>query len=75
MEEINYLYFILYLYIWFGKCAGTMDNKATRKLILHALAASCVQSSQFLASTLRDLLVEKNEEAIKKSENLRDTSP
>ncbi len=29
--------------IWFGKCAGTINNRATRKPILHALAASCVQ--------------------------------
>jgi hypothetical protein len=41
---------------------------------LHALAASCVQSRQFFASTLREQLLElKNEDAIKKSENLRDT--
>jgi hypothetical protein len=41
---------------------------------LHALAASCVQSRQFFASTLREQLFElKNEDAIKKSENLRDT--
>ncbi len=33
---------------WFGKCVGTMDGKATRKQILHALAVSCVQSRQFL---------------------------
>jgi hypothetical protein len=26
--------------IWFGKCVGTMDGKATRKQILHALGAS-----------------------------------
>jgi hypothetical protein len=29
-----------------------VDDKATRKQILHALAASCMQSHQFLASTL-----------------------
>jgi hypothetical protein len=41
---------------------------------LHALAASCVQSRQFFASTLREQLFElKNEDSIKKSENLRDT--
>jgi hypothetical protein len=46
----------------------------SRMQTLHALAASCVQSRQFFASTLREQLFElKNEEAIKKSENLRDT--
>jgi hypothetical protein len=42
---------------------------------LHALAASCVQSRQFFASTLREQLFElKTGDAIKKSENLfRDT--
>jgi hypothetical protein len=36
---------------------------------LQALAASCMQSRQFLASTLREqLLVLKNEDAITKSE-------
>ncbi len=60
--------------IWFGKCAGTMDGKATRKQILHMLAASCVQSRQFFASTLREQLFElKNEDANKKYENLRVT--
>ncbi len=44
--------------IWFGKCAGTMDDKATRKQKLHALVASCVQSLQFIASTLREWLFE-----------------
>ncbi len=40
------------------------------------LAASCVQSRQFFASTLREQLFElKNQEAIKKYENLRDTRP
>jgi hypothetical protein len=53
-----------------------MDENATWKQILHALAASCVQSRQFLASTLREQLFEyKNEDAIKKSENLSDTCP
>jgi hypothetical protein len=34
---------------------------------LHALAASCMQSRQFFASTLREQLLElKNEGAIKK---------
>ncbi len=41
---------------------------------LHAPAASCMQSRQFFASTLQEQLFElKNEDAIKKSENLRDT--
>jgi hypothetical protein len=61
---------------WFGKCAGTMDDIATWKQILHALAASCVQSRQFFASTMREHLFElKNEDAINKFENLRDTCP
>ncbi len=38
-----------HLDIWFGKCAGTMNDKVTRKQILHALAASCVHSRQFFA--------------------------
>jgi hypothetical protein len=51
-----------------------MRLAASRMQTLHALAASCVQSRQFFASTLREQLFElKNEEAIKKSENLRDT--
>jgi hypothetical protein len=41
---------------------------------LYALAASCMQSRQFFASTLPEQLFElKNEDAIKKSENLRHT--
>jgi hypothetical protein len=41
--------------------------------MINALAASCVQSRQFFASTLREKLFElKNEDAIK-SENLCDT--
>jgi hypothetical protein len=41
---------------------------------LHALAASWVQSHQFFASRLREQLFElKNEDTIKKSENLCDT--
>jgi hypothetical protein len=61
---------------WFGKCACTADDKATRQHILHALAASCVQSRQFFARTLREQLFElKNEDAIKKSENLHDKCP
>jgi hypothetical protein len=42
--------------------------------ILHALAASTLQSRQFSACTLREQLFElKNEDAIKNSENLLDT--
>ncbi len=42
--------------------------------ILHALAASTGQSRQFFACALREQLFElKNEDTIKKSENLRDT--
>ncbi len=53
-----------------------MDDKATRKQILHALVASCVESRQFFASTMGEQLIEyKNEDVIKKSENLRDTCP
>ncbi len=53
-----------------------MDDMATRKQILHALAAICVQSRQFFASTLWDQLFElKNEDDIKKSEKLRETCP
>ncbi len=41
----------------------------------HVLAASCVQSRQFFASTLWQQLFElKNEDAIEKYENLRDTT-
>jgi hypothetical protein len=48
----------------------------TWQLILHALVASCLQCRQFFASTLPEQLFElKNEDAIKKSENLRDTFP
>ncbi len=36
-----------------------LDEKATRKQILHALAASYMQSRQFFASTLREQLFEK----------------
>jgi hypothetical protein len=51
-----------------------MRLAASRMQTLHALAASCVQSRQFFPSTLREQLFElKNEDAIKKSENLRDT--
>ncbi len=41
---------------------------------LHALEASSMQSRQFFESTLQEQLFEfKNEDAIKKSKNLRDT--
>jgi hypothetical protein len=40
------------------------------------LAATCMQSRQLFASTLREQLFEfKKEDAIKKSKNLRDTCP
>jgi hypothetical protein len=43
-----------------------MRLAASRKQILHALAASSVQSRQFFASTLPEQLIElKNEDAIK----------
>jgi hypothetical protein len=35
-----------------------MDEKSAGKQILRALAASCVQSRQFFASTLREQLFE-----------------
>jgi hypothetical protein len=42
-----------------------VDEIATWKQIFHAPAASCVQSRQFFASTLREQLFElKNEDAI-----------
>jgi hypothetical protein len=48
----------------------------TRQKTLHTLAASCVQSLQSFASTLPEQLFElKNDDASKKSENLRDTCP
>jgi heme exporter protein D len=54
-----------------------MQLAASRMQTLHALAASCVQSRQFFqffASTLREQLFKlKNEDTLKKSENLRDT--
>jgi hypothetical protein len=60
----------------FGLENGIMEEIATRKQILHVLAASCVQSRQFLASTLREQLFDlKNEDYIKKSENLRHICP
>jgi hypothetical protein len=49
-----------------------MRLATSRMQTLHALAASCMQSRQFFASTLREQLFElKNEDAIKKSKNLR----
>jgi hypothetical protein len=43
--------------VW--KCAGiTLDDIATRKQILHALAAICMQNRQFFASTLQGQLFE-----------------
>jgi hypothetical protein len=59
-----------------GSHSGTiyMRLAASRMHTLHALAASCVQSRQFFASTLGEQLFElKNKDAIKKSENPRDT--
>jgi hypothetical protein len=59
-----------------GSHAGTicMRLAASRMQTLHTLKAICVQSSQFFASTLREQLFEfKNEDVIKKSENLHDT--
>jgi hypothetical protein len=54
-------------YLYAKKAASLMQT-------LHAIAASCMQSRQFFASTLRGQLFElKNEDAIKKSKNLRDT--
>jgi hypothetical protein len=45
-----------------------MQLAASRMQTLHALAASCVQSSQFFASTLREQLFElKTGDVIKKS--------
>ncbi len=58
-----------------GGHSGTicMRLAAGRIQTLHVLAASCVQSQCF-TSMLREQLFElKNEDAIKKSENLRDT--
>ncbi len=45
-------------------------TSASHMQILHALAASCMQSRQFFASTLREQLFELNDDAIKKSENV-----
>ncbi len=57
LDACFWLYSWQPLDIWFGKCAGIMDDIATRKQILHALAASCAQSRQFFASTLREKLL------------------
>jgi hypothetical protein len=46
-----------------------MRLAASRMQFLHALAASCMQSRQFLKA--EQLFELKNEETIKKSENLR----
>jgi hypothetical protein len=46
-----------------------MRLAASRMQTLHALMASCMQSSQFFASTLQEQLFElKNEDAINKSD-------
>jgi hypothetical protein len=51
-----------------------MRLATSRMQTLHALAANCMQSHQFFASMLREQLFElKNEDAIKKSENLHGT--
>ncbi len=53
--------------IYMRRAVSCMQN-------LHALATSSMQSRHFFTSTLREKLFElKNEDAIKKSENLRDT--
>ncbi len=44
--------------IWFGKCAGNIDDKAARKQNLYVLAASCMQSPQFFASKQWEQLFE-----------------
>jgi hypothetical protein len=50
--------------------ANYMRQAASRMQTLHALAASTVQRHQFFEEFLFEF---KNEDAIKKSENLRDT--
>jgi hypothetical protein len=50
-----------------------MDDKATRKQILHALVASCVQSRLLQARCENNYLNKKNKDAIKKFENLHNT--
>jgi hypothetical protein len=59
-----------------GSHLGTIHMRlaASRIPTFYALAASCMQSRPFFARTLREHLFElKNEDAIKKPENLRDT--
>jgi hypothetical protein len=59
---------------WRPRGYNYMRLAASPMRILRALAASCVQSRQFFASTLREQLFEiKNEDAFKKSENIGDT--
>ncbi len=48
-----------------------MRLAASRMQFLHALEASCMQSHQFFESTPEQLFELKNEETIKKAENLR----
>ncbi len=79
-----------FLTVFLKKCGSKQEDVDYRPLFenflqVHSLlilcacfclAASCVQSRQFFASTLREQLFElKNEDAIKKSENLLDTCP
>ncbi len=67
---------ILFMLHATGGHSGTnyMWLAVSRMQILHALAASTLQSRQFSACTLREQLFElKNEDAIKNSENLLDT--
>jgi hypothetical protein len=46
-----------------GEIAALKQKFETWKQVLHAIAASCVQSRQFFASTLREQLFElKNED-------------
>jgi hypothetical protein len=55
-------------------CTIYMVLAASHMQTLHALPASCMQSRQFFASTLREQLFELiNEDTFKKSENLRNT--
>jgi hypothetical protein len=59
-----------------GGHSGTIYIRlaASRMQTLRVLEASCMQSHQFFASTLREQLLKlKSEYDIKKSENLRDT--
>ncbi len=67
---------ILFILHATGGHSGTvyMWQAASHMQTLHALAASCMQSRKFFASTQQEQLFElKHEDAIKKSENLRDT--